>query len=64
VCGLAAEDFQTAIPFSALPAFVRKKLGVRWPQKAPTKVATALWFDPDVQGAHRTSQATGSGVEE
>ena len=55
---LAAEDFRALIPFSALPASLKKKLGVRGPQKAPTKVATTIRFDPDVLEALK---ATGRG---
>lgn len=55
---LAAEDFRAAIPFSALSASLRKKLGVRGPQKAPTKATTTIWFDPDVL---KGLKATGRG---
>jgi uncharacterized protein (DUF4415 family) len=55
---LAAEDFRAAIPFSALSASLRKKLGVRGPQKAPTKVTTTIRLDP---GVLKALKATGRG---
>jgi uncharacterized protein (DUF4415 family) len=53
------EDFRQAVPFSALPKSMQATLRrVRGPQKAPTKVQTAIRFDPDVLDALR---ATGRG---
>jgi uncharacterized protein (DUF4415 family) len=39
----------------ALPATLRKKLGVRGPQKRPTKVPTTIRFDADVLAALKAS---------
>jgi uncharacterized protein (DUF4415 family) len=56
---LAAEDLARFQPAHAvLPAALAKALGVRGPQKAPTKVATTIRFDRDVLAALK---ATGRG---
>jgi uncharacterized protein (DUF4415 family) len=53
------EDFRQAVPFSALPESLQAKLRrFRGPQKTPTKVKTAIRFDPDVLESLR---ATGRG---
>ncbi len=49
-------DFKPA--HEILPPALRKTLGVRGPQKTPTKVATTLRFDADVLEALK---ATGRG---
>ena len=38
-----------------LPASLQKKLGMRGPQKAPTKVPTTIRFDADVLAALKAS---------
>jgi len=48
---LTAADFKNAVPFSALPASLQAKLGVRGPQKAPLKKPTTIRFDADVLAA-------------
>lgn len=59
---LQAEDFAQAVPFSELPASLRKKLASRkrgrGPQKAPKKEMIAIRLSPDVV---RGLRATGSG---
>jgi uncharacterized protein (DUF4415 family) len=63
---LTAEDFRRMRPakevlppelYAGLMA-MNRRAGVRGPQKAPTKVQTAIRFDPDVLAALR---ATGRG---
>ena len=56
-----AEDFASAIPFSALPEAEQKallSLGKRGPQKAPRKVPISIRLSPDVAEGLR---ATGEG---
>lgn len=55
---LTAEDFQGAVPFSALPESLRRKLGARGAQKAPTKERITIRLSPDVAQAFK---ATGKG---
>jgi len=56
---LAVEDLAGFRPAAeVLPAVLAKTLGVRGPQKAPTKVATTIRFDHDVLAALK---ATGKG---
>jgi uncharacterized protein (DUF4415 family) len=56
---LTAEEFATAIPFSALPAAHRAVLsGRRGPQKSPKKVPISIRLSPDVAAGLR---ATGTG---
>lgn len=53
-----AAEVARSVPASGLPASLRKKLGVRGPQKAPLKQPTTIRFDADVLQALR---ATGPG---
>lgn len=56
---LAAEDLAGFRPaHEILPTALAKAVGVRGPQKAPTKVATTIRFDQDVLAALK---ATGRG---
>jgi uncharacterized protein (DUF4415 family) len=56
---LSSEDLARFRPAGeALPASLRTKLGVRGPQKSPTKVALSLRISPQVVEAFR---ATGPG---
>lgn len=53
-----AVDFARAVPASALPQALRKKLGVRGAQKTPTKARITIRLSPDVVERFR---ATGDG---
>lgn len=55
---LTEKDFKAAVPASALPPSLRKKLGVRGPQKAPTKERITIRLSRDVVERFR---ATGEG---
>lgn len=58
---LTEEDFEKAIPFSALPESLQitlRSLKGRGKQQSPTKVSTTVRFDREVLVAFR---ATGSG---
>ncbi|MFJ4289168.1 BrnA antitoxin family protein [Cupriavidus sp. NPDC089707] len=56
---LTSDDLEQFRPATeALPESLRTKLGVRGPQKAPTKVALSLRVSPEVIEAFR---ATGRG---
>jgi uncharacterized protein (DUF4415 family) len=57
---LTAEEFASAVPFSALPESLREKLSSRsrGPQKSPKKVPISIRLSPDVAEGLR---ATGAG---
>jgi uncharacterized protein (DUF4415 family) len=55
---LTADDFDAAMPFPSLPASLRKKVGARGPQKAPTKERITIRLSSDVLERFR---ATGDG---
>jgi uncharacterized protein (DUF4415 family) len=57
---LTKEDFQEAVPFSALPESLRAKLAMRkrGPQKGPTKERITIRLSPEVVDHFR---ATGNG---
>ncbi|MDP1698768.1 MAG: BrnA antitoxin family protein [Xanthomonadaceae bacterium] len=52
------DDFARAVPTSALPESLRKKLGVRGPQLSPTKERITIRLSHDVVERFR---ATGDG---
>ena len=53
---LTAEDLKHFKPTAeVLPPSLLKKLGLRGPQKAPTKVPTTIRFDADVLAALKAS---------
>lgn len=52
------QDFARAKPFSVLPPSLRRKLGVRGPQKAPTKERITIRLSREVVEGFR---ATGEG---
>lgn len=53
---LTEADFRLFKPAAeVLPASLQKKLGMRGPQKAPTKVPTTIRFDADVLTALKAS---------
>ena len=51
----SAEEIQQASPFSALPASLRSKLGVRGAQKAPTKERITIRLSREVVEQFRAS---------
>ena len=53
-----ARDFERATPFVGLPGALRKKLGRRRPQKAPTKERITIRLSREVVESFR---ATGEG---
>jgi uncharacterized protein (DUF4415 family) len=55
---LTEKDFAGAKPFSSLPESLRRKIGQRGPQKAPTKERTTIRLSPEVL---HTFRATGAG---
>ena len=54
---LTAEDFNHFKPASALPPSLRAKLGIRGPQKTPTKEITTIRLSKSVLDAFRASGA-------
>ena len=55
---LKTEDIKAFKPGAALPPSLQQKLGVRGPQKAPTKVPVSIRLSPEVLAHYK---ATGPG---